>query len=94
MEQSRELRRRAADWTIHLVVVAGLTYWCFLLFRPFLIPLVWGMVIAVALNPLFSRLESLLGGRRKLAGTLFILVGLGALIVPAYGFSRSPSSRV
>jgi predicted PurR-regulated permease PerM len=87
--QSRRLGRRATEWTIRLVLVAGLTYWCFLLFRPFLMPLIWGMVIAVALHPLFCRLESLLGGRRKLAGTLFILVGLGALAVPAFLLSES-----
>ena len=83
------LRRQATDWTIHLVLVAGLMFWCFLIFRPFLLPLVWGMVIAVALSPLFSRLESLLGGRRKLAGTLFILVGVGAMVVPAWFLSAS-----
>jgi predicted PurR-regulated permease PerM len=88
-DQSRELRRQATDWTIRLVLVAGLTYWCFLLFRPFLLPLVWGMVIAVALHPLFSRLASALRGRRKLAGALFILAGLGVLVVPAYFLAES-----
>jgi len=87
--QNREPMRKATEVTIRLVLVAALAYWCFLLFLPFLMPLVWGIVIAVALSPLFSWLESLLGGRRKLAGTLFILVGVGALIVPAYLVSES-----
>jgi predicted PurR-regulated permease PerM len=43
----------------------------------------------VALYPLFSRIESLLGGRRKLAGTLFILLGVGALVVSAVLLSES-----
>jgi predicted PurR-regulated permease PerM len=90
MEDSQlELRRRVNEWTIRLIVVAGLAYWCFLLFLPFLMPLVWGVVLAVALHPLFVRFTSALGGRRKLAGVLFILVGIGALAVPAVLVSES-----
>jgi len=87
--QNRELLRRATEVSIRLFLVAGLGYWCFLIFQPFLIPVLWGIIIAVALNPLFARLKSLLGGRGKLAGTLFVLVGLGALVVPAYLLSGS-----
>jgi len=87
--QNGDSMRKATEVTIRLFLVAALAYWCFLLFLPFLMPLVWGIVIAVALSPLFSWLESLLGGRRKLAGTLFILVGIGALAVPAVLLSES-----
>ena len=87
--QNRELMGRATEVAIRLFLVAALAYWCFLIFKPFLMPLVWGVVIAVALSPLFSWFESLLGGRRKLAGTLFILVGIGVLVVPAYLLSES-----
>ena len=87
--QTRELMRKATEVTIRLFLVAALALWCFLIFRPFFMPLVWGIVIAVALSPMFSWFESLLGGRRKLAGTLFILLGIGALIVPAFLVSES-----
>ena len=87
--QNRESMRKATEVTIRLFLVVALAYWCFLLFLPFLMPMLWGIVIAVALSPLFSWLESLLGGRRKLAGTLFILVGVGALLVPALLLSES-----
>jgi predicted PurR-regulated permease PerM len=87
--KNSDLTRKATEVAIRLTLVAGLACWCFLIFLPFLMPLVWGIVIAVALSPLFSRLESLLGGRRRLAGTLFILVGIGALVVPAYLLSES-----
>ncbi len=86
---TRELMRKATEAAIRLALVAVLVVWCFLIFKPFLIPLVWGIVIAVALSPVFSRLESLLGGRRKLAGTLFILLGIGVLFVPTVLVSES-----
>jgi len=87
--QNREMLRKAIEISIRLSLIAALVYWCFLIFLPFLMPVLWGIVIAVALNPWFDRLTSLLGGRRKLAVTLFILVGLGGLIVPAFLLSES-----
>jgi predicted PurR-regulated permease PerM len=87
--QQGDLGRRTTELTIRLVVVAGLVFWCFLFFRPFLMPLVWGVVLAVAFSPAFSRLESLLGGRRKLAGVVFILVGIGVLAGPAVLLTES-----
>jgi len=83
------IQRKAIEVAIRLFLVAALALWCFLIFRPFLMPLVWGIVIAVALSPVFSWLETLLGGRRKLAGTLFILLGIGALVVPTVLVSES-----
>jgi predicted PurR-regulated permease PerM len=87
--QNRELMRKATEVSIRLFLVAALGYWCFLIFLPFLMPLVWGIIIAVALNPLFVWLKALLGGRGRLAGALFVLVGLSALFVPAYLLSES-----
>jgi predicted PurR-regulated permease PerM len=87
--QNGDLMRKSIEVAIRLFLVAALAYWCFLIFKPFLLPLVWGIIIAVALNPGFDWLTARLGGRRKLAATLFILIALSALIVPAYLLSAS-----
>ena len=47
-----------------LLLLAG---WCLLIVSPFVIPIMWGMIIAVAIYPLFLKLKSVLGGRNKLA---------------------------
>jgi predicted PurR-regulated permease PerM len=84
-----ELQTTATEVALRLFLVGGLVLWCFLILEPFLLTLVWAIVLAVALNPMFSWLVSLLGGRRKLAATLFILIGIAALIVPAFLASES-----
>jgi predicted PurR-regulated permease PerM len=81
--------RRAVEVTVRLVILGVLAYWCFRIFRPFLMPLIWGVVLAVALAPLYLWLERVLRGRRKLAAAVLIVVGLGALIVPAIALSDS-----
>jgi predicted PurR-regulated permease PerM len=89
IEPQTDLTRRAVELTVRLVVVGLLVYWCFRIFRPFLMPLVWGVVLAVALAPIYLRLEAVLRGRRKLAATLLVVVCLGALMVPAVALSDS-----
>lgn len=87
--ENRELARKATEVSVRLLLVAAVAYWCFLIFEPFLLPVVWGVVIAVALGPPLNRLEAWLGGRRGLAVTLFVVAGIAAVVVPAYLLSGS-----
>jgi predicted PurR-regulated permease PerM len=84
-----DVMRRAIDVAVRLVLIGLLAYWCFRIFRPFLMLLIWGVVLAVALAPIYVRLERALRGRRKLAATLLVVVCLGALLVPAVALSDS-----
>jgi predicted PurR-regulated permease PerM len=74
---------RALETSIRLGLVALLAVWCFRIVEPFIIPLVWGLIIAVASHPGFVRLRGLLGGQRVVAGVVFVLIALVVLVVPA-----------
>jgi predicted PurR-regulated permease PerM len=50
---------------------------------PFLMPVAWGVIIAVAVNPFISRIGDKLGGRKKLASILFAVIIIAALVVPS-----------
>jgi predicted PurR-regulated permease PerM len=52
-------------------------------------PIVWGVVLAVALYPLYIRLENVLGGRRKLAAGLMVVACLALIVVPVVALSDS-----
>ncbi len=85
----QQLLTRAIDLTVRIGVVALLAAWCFQITRPFFIIAVWGIIIATASYPAFSRLEALLGGRERIAAALFTVVGLALLIAPAVFFAGS-----
>ena len=68
---------------IRLGLLLLLATWCFLIVTPFILPVMWGMIIAVAIFPLFTKLKSVLGGRNKLATILYTLIALAFLMVPA-----------
>lgn len=80
---------KALDIAIRLAVIWVIILGSFRIFSPFLVPVVWGMIIAIALHPVFEKLESMLGGRRKVAGAVFILASLTMLIVPTVWMADS-----
>lgn len=81
--------KRAVDTTIRIGLILLLASWCLQIVRPFVSPVVWGIIIAVAVHPGFKWLEARLGGRSRLSAGLFALLGLTILIVPVYLFAES-----
>ena len=73
---------RAVEASVHVGLILLLVSACFLILRPFIPPVTWGIVVAIAAYPAYRKLETLLGGRRKLAALLFTVILLAALIVP------------
>ncbi len=73
---------RALQAAIRIALVLLLVAWCFTIVRPFVVPVVWGIIIAVATYPAFVWLQARLGGRRIRAATVYVIVGLVVLIVP------------
>jgi predicted PurR-regulated permease PerM len=57
--------------------------------RPFILPLVWGSIIAIAAFPLTRWVQSKLGGKRGLAASLVTLMFILALVIPSYMFTES-----
>jgi len=73
---------RALEATIRIGLVALLLAWCFQIVRPFVIPVFWGMIIAVATYPGYSWVEAKLGGRNVVAAMIITVLGLVLLIGP------------
>ena len=79
----RVFMKRAVEAAIRIGVIAGLIFWCFTIARPFLIPIVWGAIIAVAIFHGYEKLRAAFGGRRITAAVLITLLMLVLLVVPS-----------
>ncbi len=66
----------ALEAFIRITVVGLLVLWCFKIGRPFIQIILWGIIIAVALRPTHYKIQSILGGRGKLAAVLITLFAL------------------
>ena len=73
---------RSLEATIQIGLLLMITVWCFKIVEPFIIPIIWGAIIAIAAYPLYRCLQSALGQRTKLAATLFTFGFLIVMLVP------------
>ena len=81
------LFRDALEATIRIGLVLLLLVWCFLIVRPFLTPILWGIIIAIAVAPAYRRAAAKLGNRTGLTAVLFVLLGLAIFIAPVVNIS-------
>ncbi|MGB5591414.1 MAG: AI-2E family transporter [Gammaproteobacteria bacterium] len=81
--------RRTIESAIRIGLIFLLMLWCFNIVKPFVLLVLWGAILAVAVYPLFEKLRSALGGREKLAATSMTLIAVALLIVPTVMLSDS-----
>ena len=79
----------ALEITIRVGFVMLLLLWCFRIAQPFIQIFLWGIIIAIAIFPVYRFLCSFLGGREKLAAILVTTLLLIILIVPSLMFAGS-----
>jgi predicted PurR-regulated permease PerM len=70
------------ETTLRIGAILLLIAWCVQILSPFLLPIIWAGIIAVALYPAFQHLVALLGGRNILAGLVTTLLLLLLVLVP------------
>ncbi|HED19338.1 MAG TPA: AI-2E family transporter, partial [Gammaproteobacteria bacterium] len=73
---------RTLEAAIRIGLVFLLIAWCFTIVRPFITPIIWGIIIAVAAYPGHKWVQAMLGGRPRLAATLVTLLMLVIVIAP------------
>lgn len=79
---THDFTRKAVEASIKIGLLFLLLSWCFHIAQPFINPLAWGVIIAVALYPLHHRLSMLLGEREKLSAALLTVVLLLIILGP------------
>jgi predicted PurR-regulated permease PerM len=75
--------KKSIDLTIKLLLIIILLAWCGMIMLPFLIPLLWGIILAITLYPLYNQLMKLLKGNKAISSTIITLILLILLIVPS-----------
>lgn len=78
------------NWTLksalHIGFIFILLLISFLIFKPFLLLVIWGIIIAVAFYPLHKRFTKLLKGKSNVSATIITVVLLAILITPTVFF--------
>jgi predicted PurR-regulated permease PerM len=80
---------RAFEIAIRLGLALGLVLWCFQIIRPFIGVIVWGLIIAVAMFPVYAWMLKKLHDRRGLTATLLTVIMLVAIMTPTFELSAT-----
>lgn len=91
MDQSRTdtITQTVVDIIIRVGFLIALIAWCFQILTPFFTPVLWGLLIAVILKPMYETLKSRLGGRGKMSATIISFVLVAIVILTSYVFFDS-----
>src|SRR5262247_819205 len=81
-------------FAIRIVCLGLLGYWSFLLISPFLTIILWSIIIAVALYPIFDWLSAKLFGRRALAAVAITVFTFFVMLGPATWLALSLAETV
>ena len=80
----------AINTYINIVLLTLLLAWSFLIVKPFVTLIVWSIIVAVALYPIYQKIISLTKGKKKgLVTSLFVLVLLALIITPTINLTSS-----
>ncbi len=100
-QDDRALTLSTSDETLVILIIriislALLGYWSFVLIRPFLAIIVWSIIIAVAVYPIFETLSARLHGHRTVAAVTITVFGVLVILGPAtwLGLSLTASAQV
>lgn len=74
---------QAIEIALKLAVLALMIAWCFQILRPFILPILWGVILAIALEPVYNWFLKLTRGRVKLAAVLLTLILVGIIMIPS-----------
>ncbi|WP_304197208.1 AI-2E family transporter [Flavobacterium alvei] len=74
---------KIVDIIIRLGVLAVLLMWCFDILKPFVLILIWAVVIAIAIFPVYSFLSKIFRGKKIIAVLILISLMLSIIMVPS-----------
>jgi len=83
-DSSKLFEKNAIESAIKISILLAMVVATFRIVQPFIMPVAWGIIIAVAVEPLVGKIAKMLGGRRKSASVLFSLVVIAALVIPSF----------
>ena len=70
--EDRAFVGRALETSIRIGLILFLVVWCFQIAEPFLQPIVWGTILAIATQPIYAVLCRAMGGRSSLAAASLV----------------------
>ena len=76
--------KTSVEVSIRLILMFIIIAWCLLLLLPFIEPVLWGVIIAVSVSPLYLKINKKLRDKPKLTAAIIVLAFFAVLIIPSF----------
>ncbi|WP_289053107.1 AI-2E family transporter [Carboxylicivirga marina] len=86
--------QRAVGASLRISFIALLFILSYWVLKPFLAPVLWGVIFAVGIYPIHQKLSKWFGNREKLAAIVISLIGVAIIVVPIVMFTNSTVDSV
>jgi predicted PurR-regulated permease PerM len=86
--------KQLVELLIRMGVLILLLFYCFEILTPFIMPVLWAVIIAVAVFPIHKSLQKKIGGREKISATIITLAILSFIFIPVGFFISSISETI
>ena len=83
-ETSGSILATAVDLIVKIGMLAVLVFFCLNILSPFVNILLWAIIIAIIVFPLYEKLGGYFGKRKKFASIVITILALSILLVPSY----------
>ena len=83
------LNRNVIDISIKLIALGFILFYSFQIIKPFVLLVIWGGILAVALSPLHAKLTLLVKGKKSLAASIIAIAAIALIAVPSVSLTSS-----
>jgi len=74
--------KKVIDVSLKLVLVFILVAWCGMIILPFVTVLLWSIILAITLFPVFTGISGMVKGKKAISATIVCLIMLILLLIP------------
>ncbi|MEZ7971241.1 MAG: AI-2E family transporter [Cyclobacteriaceae bacterium] len=89
MKNDNSSINKVVDTAIRLISLGLIAYLCVSILKPFINPLFWGIIFAVALDPFYRKIDQLIGHKSKITSIITVLLTFMVISMPLYLFLES-----
>jgi predicted PurR-regulated permease PerM len=94
MKQNHNNNHKVIETVLTLILVFVVLAVCVMIISPFLISILWAVIIAIAVFPVYDGLVRKMKGRRIFPAILVTLLMLAFIFIPVILFVQSVTSNI
>ncbi len=94
MDKITNSTKKTVELIIRIFILILLLFYCFEILAPFVMPVLWAVIIAVSVYPIHKAISKKMGGREKLSATIITFAILSFIFVPVGFFISSISDTI